>query len=345
MIRVKLLSKVNNREWQARLPKERMREQNIEFVFDADARDYDWLLVYDDLPTANGERHSQRIEPLSCAQENTVLITTEPSSIKIYGDCYTRQFATVITSQEPWALQHPHRIYSQASTRWFYGVGENSVKTLEDIEKNPPIDKTHQLSVVWSAKKQKHTAHEQRYHFLKHCKQSLQELDIYGSDHIALNDKAEALDQYRYHIAVENHFSKHHFTEKLADSYLGLCLPFYYGCPNYTDYFPQESLIPIDIQKPDEAIRIIKLAIQNNEYEKRLDAIKEARRILLEQYGLFDVLASMIQKQPELSTTILQDNKILSRRLANRQSIQCRLQYSKRKIQFRMDSWLRKKFS
>ena len=70
------------------------------FTFDPDARDYDWLVVYDDLPPVAGERFSDRVEVLACPPGNTLLITTEPSSIKTYGSAYTAQFGHVLTSQE-----------------------------------------------------------------------------------------------------------------------------------------------------------------------------------------------------------------------------------------------------
>ena len=52
------------------------------------------------------------------------------------------------------------------------------------------------------------------------------------------------------HIAVENHIAPHHWTEKLSDSFLGYCLPFYIGCPNAADYFPEQSFIGLDIEDP-----------------------------------------------------------------------------------------------
>ncbi|MEZ6050382.1 MAG: hypothetical protein R3C02_03185 [Planctomycetaceae bacterium] len=49
---------------------------------------------------------------------------------------------------------------------------------------------------------------------------------------------------YRYHVAVENHIAEHHWTEKLADAFLGATLPFYFGCPNASDYFLPGELHP-----------------------------------------------------------------------------------------------------
>ena len=88
-------------------------------------------------------------------------------------------------------------------------------------------------------------------------------MHVYGRTpgHIALDDKTDALAPYRYSFALENHIETHHWTEKLADALLGLTLPFYAGCPNAVDYFPEESFIPIDMDDPDGAVRIARKAI------------------------------------------------------------------------------------
>ena len=36
------------------------------FSFDPDLRQYDWVVVYDDLPSLNGKRFSLRSEKLAC---------------------------------------------------------------------------------------------------------------------------------------------------------------------------------------------------------------------------------------------------------------------------------------
>ena len=87
-----------------------------------------------------------------------------------------------------------------------------------------------------------------------------------------IEQKADALDPYRYHLAVENYIGPHYWTEKLADAFLGYTLPFYCGAPNAADYFPEESFIPIDINNFDGALETIRRAIADKEYEKTVAA-------------------------------------------------------------------------
>ena len=297
-IRVKFLSRDAPRIPARQLPAGTRSWGRCRFLFDRDARDYDWLVVYDDLPAREGAKRSTAKEILACPREHTILVTTEPSSIKAYGDAYTAQFGCVITSQEPWALPHPDRIYSQPGLRWFYGDGSNQLLPFEQLSAMPPPRKTRTISMVWSEKREWYTNHRARNVFMRKIRDALQDLDVFGRNtRRPLDDKAAALDPYHYHIAIENHVSRHHWTEKLADPFLGYCLPIYHGCTNVEDYFPEESLIRIDIGDFPSALRRIREAIANQEYEKRLPYIKQARRLVLEKHNLFAILAREVEKR------------------------------------------------
>lgn len=282
--------------WLRQFPDYRPVWDQCHFSFDPEDKTYDWLVVYDDLPTSEGERFSRRAERLACPRANTLLITSEPSSVKFYGAAFLDQFGHVLTGHEPWIIKHPGAIFSQPALRWYYGVSTDQVRTFEQMEQQPPIHKVSDISTVCSSKQQKHTLHHARYNFVQELKAHLPEMEIFGHGVRFIADKAEALDPFRYHLAIENHVSKHHWTEKLSDSFLGLTLPFYHGCPNAADYFPPESFIPINLDDPAGTAATIRRAIENNEYEKRLPFIQEARRRVLHEYNLFAVISRLIRK-------------------------------------------------
>ena len=311
-IRVKFLTKNSAIDvgpgWSFFLPGKNPRVGLCRFLFHRDERDYDWLVVYDDLPAAPSGRFSSWVEPLACPRERTLLITTEPSSIKIYGRGFLRQFGHVLTSQEPWAIQHPGAIYRQAGLIRFY-EGEH-----DDIVRHPPVDKTALISTVCSSKRQRHTLHNERYKFTQRLKAALPELEVFGHGVRPIARKNDALDTFRYHVAIENHVAPHHWTEKLADAFIGNCLCFYHGAPNAADYFPEQSFIPIDIHRFDEALDIIRTAIAAGEYEKRLPAIQEARKLALGRWATFPQLAEIIEGLHTGSETVNEtDATILSR--------------------------------
>ncbi len=268
------------------------------FIFDAYAHKYDWLVVYHDLPR---EKKSASIEKLQCPREKTILVTGEPSSITVYGSYFLSQFGFIITSQEPWAIRHPNAIFTQPGLIWYYGAprerNKKKLLTYEEIKRIAPITKNKTISTVCSIRQGRLTLHYKRYNFTNKLKAKIPELDIYGHGVKTMNDKAEALDEYKYHIAIENHVYPHHLTEKLPDAFLGYTLPFYHGCPNATDYFPRESFIPINIDDFKKTVEIIQSTLANNEYNDRLPYIIEARNKVLEDYNLFAVLDREISKR------------------------------------------------
>ena len=294
-IRVKFIARIGEPEWLRYFPDQEPEWGDCRFLFAAAERDYDWLVVYNDIPPFADERFPVNEELLACPAANSLLITTEPSNIKTYGNRYTEQFGHVLTSQEAWALPHRDRIYSQPALHWFYGAGSNGFRSWREMHDYIP-DKTRQLSTVCATKKHMTKFHIRRNRFIDRLKTELPELDIFGRGIRPMDDKAEAIDPYRYHLAVENYIGRHHWTEKLADAYLGLAFPLYAGCPNAADYFPEESFIPVNIFKQEESIENIRKFIHDDEYPSRLPALIEARRRVLEEYNIFAVISGIIKE-------------------------------------------------
>lgn len=310
-LRVKFLSKsseVDTTEYWGRfLPDQTNQIGEVKFIFNRDCREYDWLVAYDTLPSVGGERFPLWEETLACPRQNTLFITSEPSTIKVYGKAFLSQFGHVLTSQEPWAVQHLGAIFSQPGLVWFYG------KTYPEAVAGFPMEKSGIISTVCSTKQQKHTLHSRRHDFTQRLKGELPQLEVFGKGHRPVDYKFEALDPFRYHVAIENHLAPHHWTEKLADAFLAGCLPFYFGCPNVFDYFPEESLIPIDIRDFEGTSRMIFEAIDSGCYEKRLPAIQEARRLILEEYSTFPMLAGLIATLHQPAGRAVGKEQILSR--------------------------------
>ncbi len=272
------------------------------FDFEMNSREYDWLVVYHDLPKS-GALLSQ--EKLACPQEQTILLTAEPSTITALGPAYLRQFGYILTFQEPWAVKHPKVVFHPPGLMWFYGIPFDGGQVLswDQMAAMPPLPKKNMISTVCSERAGKTTLHADRVDFTWKLKKFLPELDIFGHGVNPMNDKAEALDSYMFHIVVENHIYKHHITEKLPDAFLGYTLPFYHGAPNASDYFPKDSFIPIDVRNFKRSQDIIRSHLSNNEYNDRLPYIMEARRRVLEEENLFAILNKTIcEKRKEIKT-------------------------------------------
>lgn len=260
------------------------------FTHDATCEDYDWIVVYDDFPRRNIGTVIREVEPLRCPPNQTILLTMEPPSIKIYGSPYTSQFGAVLTTHPQELMPRTNYHLGKGCVEWHYGKALNEVLTQQEFQK------TKIISTICSAKQQTHTLHKKRYVLTKYLSEKLPELEWYGHGVRELGKKMDAMDDYKYHLAVENHCESHHWTEKLADSFLAMTLPFYSGDPCAAECFPPESFIPIPIDQPEEAYRIIRNAIDKGEYEKRLPFIREARQRVIKQYNLYAQVVAIIHQ-------------------------------------------------
>ena len=293
---------------------------NVEFTFDLAARDYDWLVVYEDLTALANDKRSNRAEALACARENTLFITTEPTSIKLYGPGYFGQYGHVLTKQPRDVVRHKGHIFETPPLRWYYGrpldPHDNNYLDMDHYLSTPPIPKTQDLSTVCSNKQMAVTLHQQRYNCVMGLKEILgDDFDVFGRGIRPITDKAEAMDSFRYHIAIENHVEPGHFTEKIADCFLAYCVPFYFGPPNIMEFFPEGSIIPIDIFDIQGAANIIRQEIKPGSYEARLPAIIEARKKILTEYNLMNTIAQIVKSKHNPHATPESDGHIYGRHM------------------------------
>jgi hypothetical protein len=314
MITVLFLSRFESGEWSRYFPGEDGRWGSCQFLFDPSATAYDWLVVYDDIPPGAAGRARASVSPVRCPPQRTILVTTEPESIKAYGRAFAAQFGHVLTTQPTWALPHPRRHYRSAVNHWFYGSdGQHRIARRELMRGPAGTGKVPAVSVMASRKRQWFTNHAQRFAFLQQVQALMPELQIFGSGAQPAPDKAVALDRFCYHLAIENHLAPHHITEKLTDAFLGRCLPFYAGAPNAADYFPADSFVPISLSNPRQTVAVMRSAISSNLWAARRAAIEEARRRVLQSEHLFAVIADLVVRHQGEAVSAAASPVLLSR--------------------------------
>ena len=261
------------------------------FTEDAGCSDYDWLVVFEEMPKDTGGTVCGGCERLACPKERTIFCTWEPTSIKGYSQAYTRQFGHLLTNRPPEAERHPHYHLGRGYFPWFVAYYP------EDVRRLAIPEKTKSVSAVCSDKQMKHTRHRDRFRLVRAMADGISDFDWFGRGVRPLENKCDALLPYKYHVAVENHIGSHHWTEKLADAFLCECLPFYAGDPDIFEVFPRESIVPIPVDDPQEAVRIVRAAVAAGEYEKRREAVLEAKRLLLEKYNFWAQVVEVIREE------------------------------------------------
>lgn len=249
----------------------------------------DLLIVYDDL----GAPIETTLPPT-----RRVLVVPEPLDMRLYPTGYLDQFGVVIA---PMAVPgvRGRLIRSPVGLPWHFGVDKSGGGRPAPVRYDytalaalpPPADKLPLLSAVISTK-MGNARHRARVALVRALSDRLGErFKLFGKGFREVDDKAEAILPYAYHLAIENNADENFFTEKLTDAYLGWSLPIYSGCPNVERFFPADSLVRFDLDAADALDRIV-AALDQPIDAHRLTALAEARRRTLEVENTFARLAS-----------------------------------------------------
>lgn len=222
-----------------------------------------------------------------CAPENTLFVAAEPESKKVYPLGFYRQFHRIVDTHKK--SRHPRIKLHAPCLSWHVGldhvshefkIGYDQLKEMQ-IPDNP----VNAVSVVCS-NADFTEGQRTRLKFLADLKKELgNDLVHFGRGFNAVNDKLDAILNYRFHLVLENSQLPHYWTEKLADAYLGWAFPLYVGSPNIEEYFPCDTYVPLSVDSPEKAANTIKklLAKPRTDFEK--SAVKRSRELILDVYN------------------------------------------------------------
>jgi len=155
-----------------------------------------------------------------------------------------------------------------AMQTWYGSIKEGGVYDPLRYEK-----KTKNISMICSNKVFCEW-HEKRNNIAGKYKDS-QYVDVLGTfTGTYLNKKAEALDDYRYSIVIENAISPFYFTEKILDCFGAMTVPIYIGAPRIGEFFNIDGIIIVDPEEYNNIEEIIR-SCSRADYESRKAAIIE----------------------------------------------------------------------
>ncbi len=266
---------------------------DCQFVFDPTA-EYDYVV---------GTTH--KLFKSKVPKERCVLFLGEPPMIFKYKHSYLKQYGHVYGCHQDLVKKglitdsfsimvwmagctfNPHKNIWEPE-----GVTYSEMKTME-ISAYNRMDK----ACIVSRDKSKTPGHKKRMMFIKKVLENNRDLvDVYGTGFKPIGDKLELYSRYKYVLTLENCQYHNYWTEKLADTYLAGAFPLYYGCPNISDYFSDESYTPVDINNYESTIETLKSHIKNSIYEKSIDSIKVARNEVLDHYNYFSMIRDIIDE-------------------------------------------------
>lgn len=295
---------------------------DCQFFVNENIEECDYWIVFQGL---------NKVETTRCPPENIILITVEPPSLVRFKPNFLKQFNTVITCHRN--LDHPNVLHMELGLPWHIGlIKEMPKNNHQNIRRNrrrkrrgsrrqnipgkfkiakdydqllahKEYKKTKLMSVITSNKRFSQ-GHRNRINFVRALSNHFgDQLDIFGSGIRSINDKWDAIADYKYHITIENSNYTDYWTEKIADTFLGGAYPIYCGCPNLNDYFDPSAFSTIDIHDVGNSIKTIEACIQNNLYEKSIGKIAAAKEMILNKYNLFAIIDDFIRAKSNLVTS------------------------------------------
>jgi hypothetical protein len=267
----------------------------VRFLLNEDAgAEAEWLFVFDSPP-----------EPIETRipRERRILVITEPPEVKPYPPRYARQFGVILSPFHlPGARAGNMRIEG-ACLNWHYGVSAVSVgrpsalRNLEAINGLPIPAKSKKLSVICSDKTYTQAQRDRIVFVEKLVRRFGSSVDVFGRGRKFIEDKAEAIAEYKYHIVLENNHIANFWTEKLSDAYIGYSLPLYVGAPNIETSLPDPGgLIRLPLHDHEASFAIIADLLDTDPYEARLPAIARCREWCLKETNVFERVARIIKE-------------------------------------------------
>jgi hypothetical protein len=285
------------------LPSSGALRENFIFDFTGTREECDFWFVRGNLPST---------ETCRCPPQNIFLLCAEPPGVKLfYSPAFLNQFAEVYGTNP--FLRHHSAHLTHPHLAWRVGLDfsrkQAVIRCFDYVKDSANISKEKTLSTVTSSKRVTR-GHRLRRDLIEYLETDLADavdFAVFGDGINPVTDKWDALAPYKYHLAIENSRASHYFSEKLMDAFLTECLPFYYGCPDFGDYFPAEAAIEIDIGRPKDVAAQIREAVATGQWEKRLPAIREAKRRVLYDYNILMAAAGIARRHvigPKQSITL-----------------------------------------
>ena len=189
----------------------------------------------------------------------------EPRAINPYPYEFVKEnpelFDVVITHDKELLSSHPREAY------WATQCGT----WIAEKDRNPTQIPSSLLSIVASSKNFT-TGHQLRHKIITLCGNNID--GVYGNGYNKIENKAEALVDFAFSIAIENSKTDIYFTEKIIDCFLTNTVPVYWGTDDIGRHFNERGIVflnSVDDQDIIETVEDLSFEL----YEDMKDAIEE----------------------------------------------------------------------
>ncbi len=295
----------------------------VRYTFDAAGDCTDFLVVYDEAPAGFTTR---------LPRSRRILFLSEPQTIKRYPQPYLDCFGTVVSiSDQPGYLGN--LIRHNPALPWLYGLDINNPDGPQNFLRWNALERAEtaahptrgELSVVCSTKTM-NLNQARRLRFLEMLKRRLgDQLAIFGRGFNPIEDKAEGLDGFRYHLVLENNLLEHGWTEKLADPILAGCFPIVSGGDNLGMYFNPGGFRTINTRRPREAVETVLAILKEDPKRQAADFMQHNKQRLMHEHNFFAVCSRIALGQSNGAHTGATDKGLLDKPAAIPRPVRSRM--------------------
>jgi hypothetical protein len=236
---------------------------------------------------------------LSAETAQPVSYIEESESVKLFLD----QFSRVYTFHQ---FVSPKAFHSAPFLPWM--INSNHGDSIWQEHKRDvsfftdmPVPKKRRMMSVICSNQALTSNHRMRIRFVSELKNHFGEsIDWFGNGYESVEEKWDALADYKYTVVLENQSRHNVITEKLGDAFLANTYPFYWGAPNIGEIFDKRGFSVLNIEDLKMSINVIESAISNDFYLINQPWIKKNREIVVHD---FNFLNRILQIAEELVPT------------------------------------------
>lgn len=106
--------------------------------------------------------------------------------------------------------------------------------------------------------------------------------------------KINSLIDYEFSIGIENSIEKNYISEKFFDNLLLNTVPIYYGCPNISNIYDENSFIRLDLNDMNKTLQVLENILYLN-YDNYLDLIYESKINYIKNHNLITEILKILK--------------------------------------------------
>ncbi len=268
-------------------------------------------------------------------QATKIFVTPEPPEVFEYDLRQLAKYDLILSN----GFRYLRGLNSVSSypglLNWSVGISRSSgtlweSMSIPDIILRSHMKKSTQLSIVTSNKAFT-PLQILRLKFIDFLVRRLENVVVFGRGINPIEDKANALLPYKFHLAIENSSHDLYWTEKISDPLLARCRIFYFGDPSINEQFSNRVVHRIDLRDFEQSYRSIRYIMERGDAADTEETLNLVQQKILTDFNLHNAILSVLS-----DSSGIQSSSNLMGIGRHRIPISKRVEFLKNRIRYRL---------